>query len=78
VITVERGRFAVSVKPALTQTERQARSFFVTAEKARQFARRMSIKRPRLFQLIVDDLPKPRPTLDEIMGLAPAGRDGTA
>ena len=57
VIAPSGSRVLVSLQPALTRAEREVRKSFADAEDARYFARRMSIAFPRLYQLIVDELP---------------------
>ena len=78
VITEDRGRYHVALAPAATPAERRVRQAFADAEDARYYARRQSIEHPRLYQLIIDNVPQRRPSLDEIMGPAPAGWDGAA
>ena len=78
VITEDRGRYHVALAPALTPSERRVCQTFSDVEAARHYARRMSAAYPRLYQLIVDNLPQRRPLLDEIMGPAPAEWDGAA
>ena len=58
VITAKGSRFKVSLAPALTASERKIWQTFSELEDARYFAGRMSAAFPRLYQLIVDELPR--------------------
>ena len=57
VITAKGARFKVALAPAVTASERKIWQTFPTPDDARHFARLMSIAFPRLYQLIVDELP---------------------
>lgn len=64
-ITQVGARFLVSIRPAVTSAERAVQRHFPNAEQARAFARQMAISYPRLYQLILDEVPHRLPRAND-------------
>src|ERR1700744_4731511 len=71
VVIDEQDRFAVVMRPATTDRERRVRQTFSTGREALHFARRMSASFPTLYQLVLDETPHGRASLDNILGPGP-------
>jgi hypothetical protein len=72
VIARHGSRFVVSAVPTNTRADQKLGGAFFCAQKARAFARHMASAHPRLYHLIIDNVPR---TLDEIMGMDPTRGD---